>query len=201
MGHVVEFYQIGLLKGEDIQWDENLECQAAFNGSKQATIEGPSLKVADATKPLKVEAQQFNYILGEYLHHYVDGRQNNWVQLLNIAQFGHSAQTDSLIKRSQFEIKGSEYSILPPVTDGPHVGNSPQVHRVENEWEELADITRVCLKEASRSMKERVDQKRCPIEFAQMTKLPINGPTIPYDYLSTFNRKKIEKSRKSLLTK
>uniref|UniRef100_A0A9I9E871 Uncharacterized protein n=1 Tax=Cucumis melo TaxID=3656 RepID=A0A9I9E871_CUCME len=63
---------------------------------------------------------------------------------------------DSLIKRSQFEIKGSRHSVLPPLTDDPYVGNNPQVHGVEKKREQMADIARVCLEEASRPMEERV---------------------------------------------
>ncbi|KAA0058239.1 uncharacterized protein E6C27_scaffold274G005640 [Cucumis melo var. makuwa] len=173
---------------------------AAFNGLKQATIEGPSLGVADTTKPPKVEAEQFNCMLKEYLHHFVDGRQKNWVQLLYVAQFGNSAQTDSLIKRSQFEIKDSRHSVLLPLTDGPYVGNNPQVHIVEKEWEQMPENTRVCLEEASRPMEERVDQKRCPIDFKWMTKLSIKDTTTSCDYLSTWNRKNIDELKKSLLT-
>ncbi|KAA0035830.1 uncharacterized protein E6C27_scaffold403G001300 [Cucumis melo var. makuwa] len=184
---------------EDIQWGGNVECQAAFNGLKQATIEGSSLGVVDATKPPKVKAEQFNCMVKEYLHHFVDGRQKNWVQLLNVAQFGHSAQIDLLIKRNLFEIKGSRHYVLSLLIDGPYVGNNPQVHIVEKEWEQMADIARVCLEEASRSMEERVDQKRCSIELEWMAKLSINGATTSYDYLSTWNRKKIEESKKSLL--
>ncbi|KAA0057470.1 reverse transcriptase [Cucumis melo var. makuwa] len=109
-----------LLKEENIQWGGNLKHQAAFDGRKQATIEGPSLGVVDANKPPKVEAEQFNCMLGEYLHHFVDGRQRNWVQMLNVAPFGHDAQTDSLIRRSQFEINDSRHSVLPPVIDDPY---------------------------------------------------------------------------------
>ncbi|KAA0033153.1 uncharacterized protein E5676_scaffold1032G00090 [Cucumis melo var. makuwa] len=173
LGHVVEFHQIEegkkkivatflqrgtsslteLFKEEDIQWGENLKCQAAFNGLKQAMVEGPSLGVANVTKPPKVEAEQFNYMLGEYLHHFVDGRQKNWVQLPNVSQFGYSAQDKfaNQEKRS-FKADGGE-----------------------------------------------VDQKRCPIEFEWMTKLSINDKTTPCDYLSTWNRKNIEESKKSLL--
>ncbi|KAA0051405.1 reverse transcriptase [Cucumis melo var. makuwa] len=151
-----------LLEEEDIQWGGNLECQAAFDGLKQATIEGPNLGVAGATKPPKVE-------------------------LLNIAQFGHSTQTDSLIRRIQFEIKGNRHSVLPTLADGPYVEDDPQVHRIEEKWEQMADIARVCLEEASRPMKERVDQKRCPLEFEWMTKLLIKGTTMSCDYLSTWN--------------
>ncbi|KAA0057276.1 uncharacterized protein E5676_scaffold279G00060 [Cucumis melo var. makuwa] len=41
---------------------------------------------------------------------------------------------------------------------------------------------------------------RASMQTELMTKLPIQGATMSYDYLSTSNRKKIEKSRKSLLT-
>ncbi|TYK09504.1 uncharacterized protein E5676_scaffold499G001080 [Cucumis melo var. makuwa] len=138
-------------------------------------IEGPSLGVVDATKTPKVEAEQFSCVFEEYLHHCVDGRQKNWVQLLNVTQFGRDAQTDSLIKRSPFEIKGNRHYVLSPLADGPYVGDRPQVYEVEEECEQMADITRVCLEEASRPMEERIDQKRCPFEFEWMTKLPING--------------------------
>ncbi|KAA0039570.1 uncharacterized protein E5676_scaffold775G00570 [Cucumis melo var. makuwa] len=127
------------LEEEDIQWGGNLKCQAAFGGLKQATIEDPSLGVVDTTKPPKVEAEQFNCMLEEYLHHLVDGRQKNWVQLLNVTQLGHSVQTDSLIKRSQFEIKCSRHSVLPPLIDGPYVGNNPQVRKVEKKREQMDD--------------------------------------------------------------
>ncbi|KAA0059255.1 uncharacterized protein E5676_scaffold84663G00040 [Cucumis melo var. makuwa] len=80
-------------------------------------------------------------------------------------QFGHSAQTDSLIKRSPFEIKGKSHSVLSPLANGPYVRDCSQVHRVREKWEQMANIARVCLEEASRPMEERVDQKRCPFEF------------------------------------
>ncbi|TYK15436.1 uncharacterized protein E5676_scaffold571G00880 [Cucumis melo var. makuwa] len=200
LGHVVDYHQSELLREEDTQWSGNLECQTAFNGLKQAMIKGPSLGVVDATKTPKLEVEQFSCVFEEYLHHCVDGRQKNWVQLRNVTQFGCSSQTDSLIKRSPFEIKGNRHSVLLPLTDDPYVGDFPQVHRVKVEWERMADIARVCLEESSRLMEERVDQNRCPIELEWMTKLPINSATTSYDYLSTWNWRKTEKSRKSLLT-
>ncbi|KAA0059787.1 RNA-directed DNA polymerase-like protein [Cucumis melo var. makuwa] len=164
--HVGECHQNGLLREEDTQWSENLKCQATFNGLKQVMIKGPSLGIVDATKTPKVEAEQFSCVFGEYLHHCVDGRQKNWVQMPKVAQFG----------------------------------DRPQVHRVEEEWEQIADIARVCLEEASRPMREGVDREQCPLEFEWMTKLPINGATTSYDYLSTWTWRKTEKSRKPLLT-
>ncbi|TYK27988.1 RNA-directed DNA polymerase-like protein [Cucumis melo var. makuwa] len=193
--HVGKCHQGELLREEDTQWSENLMCQAAFNGLKQAMIEAPSLRVVGTTKTPKVEAEQFSCVFEEYPHHCVDGRRKNWVQLLKVTQFGHSAQTDSLIKRSLLEIKGRRHSVFPPLTAGPYVEDRPQVHRVGEECEQMADIARVCLEEASRPMEERVDQKRSPLEFEWMTKLPIDSATTPYSYLSTWTWRKSEKSR------
>ncbi|KAA0046716.1 reverse transcriptase [Cucumis melo var. makuwa] len=198
--HVGEPHHGGSSRGEDTQWSKNLECRVAFNGSKQTMIEGPSLGVVDATKTPEVEAEQLSCVLEEYLHHCVDGRQRNWVQRPKVAQFGSSAQTDSPSKRSPFEIEDKRHSALPLITDGPCLGDRPQVHRVGEECEQMANIARVCLEEASRPMEERQDQKRCPLELEGMTKLPSDGATTPYDYLSTWTWRKTEKSRKALLT-
>ncbi|KAA0047382.1 RNA-directed DNA polymerase-like protein [Cucumis melo var. makuwa] len=199
LSHVGECHQGGSSREEDTQWRENLKCQLAFNGSKQAMIEGPSLGAVDATKTPEVEAEQFSCVLGEYLHHCVDDRQKNWVQLLKVAQFGHSAQTDSPSKRSPFEIKDKRHPVLSPLADGPYVEDCPQVHRFEEEWEQMADIARVCLEEASKPMEEGVDRERCPLESEWKTKLPFNGATMSYDHLSTWTWGKTEKSSKPLL--
>ncbi|KAA0048769.1 hypothetical protein E5676_scaffold172G00580 [Cucumis melo var. makuwa] len=127
-----------LLK-EDIQWGENSECQAAFDGLKQAMIEGPILGVADATKPFKVETERFICMLEEYL--------------------------DSPTRRSQFKIDGRRHFVLSSLVDRPYVGNNPQFHKFVKEWEQMADIARACLEKASRQIEKRADQKRCPFEF------------------------------------
>ncbi|TYK21504.1 RNA-directed DNA polymerase-like protein [Cucumis melo var. makuwa] len=113
LGHVVECHQSGLLREEDTQWSGNLECQATFNGLKQAMIDGPSLGVVDVTKTPKLEAEQFSSA--------------------ECNPIGCSAQTDSLIKRSPFKIKGNRHSVLPPLADDAYAGDRPQVHRVEVE--------------------------------------------------------------------
>ncbi|KAA0053627.1 reverse transcriptase [Cucumis melo var. makuwa] len=147
--------QTELLK-EDIQWSGNLECQTTFDGLKQTMTKGPSLGVTDATKPFKVEVERFNCMLGEYLHHVVNGRQKNWVQLLNVAQFGHNAQTDSLARRNQFEIDGSRHYVLSLLGDDPYVRNNPQVHRFEEKWEHVVEIAQACLEKALRQMEKRI---------------------------------------------
>ncbi|TYK15856.1 hypothetical protein E5676_scaffold637G00320 [Cucumis melo var. makuwa] len=108
------------------------------------------------------------------------------------AIWGHSSAS-ALIYISGRYIKGNRHSVLSLLADGPYVKDDPQVHIVEEEWEQMADIARVCLEEASRPMEERVDQKKCPLEFEWMTKFLINGATTSYDYLSTWNRREIHK--------
>ncbi|KAA0043571.1 reverse transcriptase [Cucumis melo var. makuwa] len=116
---------------------------------------------------------------------------------------GQSLGVVDATKTPKVEVEKSScnrHSVLPPLADIPYVGDRPQVHRVEEECEQMTDIARVCLEEASRLMEERVDQKRCPLQFEWMTKLLIDGATTPYDYLSTWTWRETEKSRKSLLT-
>ncbi|TYK26611.1 reverse transcriptase [Cucumis melo var. makuwa] len=48
-----------------LNWDP--ECQAAFDGLKQAMMEGPLLGIADVTKPFKVETDASDYALGGVL--------------------------------------------------------------------------------------------------------------------------------------
>ncbi|TYK30025.1 RNA-directed DNA polymerase-like protein [Cucumis melo var. makuwa] len=99
--------------------------KVVFDGLNEAKTEGPILEVYNATKPFKVEIERFNYMLEEYLHHFVDDRQRNWVQLLNVAQFSYNAQTNLSTRRSQFEIDGSRHSVLLPLIDRPYVRNNP----------------------------------------------------------------------------
>ncbi|TYK06411.1 RNA-directed DNA polymerase-like protein [Cucumis melo var. makuwa] len=145
------------------KWGGNLECQAAFDCLKQAMTEGPILRVADATKSFEGETERFNYILKEYLHHFVDDRQRNWVQLLNVAQFGHNAQTDLSTRRSQFEIDGSRHFVLSPLVDCPYVGNN-----LQEEDREVKKILADGVRKGRRPKKEihkfLVKRKNLPVE-------------------------------------
>ncbi|KAL0555992.1 hypothetical protein IC582_004495 [Cucumis melo] len=55
-----------LLK-KDVYWNWDPECQAAFDGLKQAIIEGPLLGITDVTKPFEVETDASDYALGGVL--------------------------------------------------------------------------------------------------------------------------------------
>ncbi|KAL0541486.1 hypothetical protein IC582_021531 [Cucumis melo] len=51
-----------LLK-KDVHWNWDPECQAVFDGLKQAMMEGPLLGIVDVTKPFEVETDASNYAL------------------------------------------------------------------------------------------------------------------------------------------
>ena len=55
-----------LLK-KDVHWNWDPECQTAFDGLKQALMEGPLLGIADVTKPFEVETDASDYALGGVL--------------------------------------------------------------------------------------------------------------------------------------
>ncbi|KAL0551523.1 hypothetical protein IC582_010612 [Cucumis melo] len=54
---------IELLK-KDVQWNWDPKCQVAFDGLKQALMEGPLLGIADVTIPFEIETDACDYALG-----------------------------------------------------------------------------------------------------------------------------------------
>ncbi|TYK31670.1 putative mitochondrial protein [Cucumis melo var. makuwa] len=55
---------IGVTLVPRVQWSRDPEFQATFDGLKQAMMEGPLLRIADVTKPFKVETDASDYVLG-----------------------------------------------------------------------------------------------------------------------------------------
>ncbi|KAA0046216.1 reverse transcriptase [Cucumis melo var. makuwa] len=109
--------------------------------------------------------ERFNYMLEEYLRHFVNARQKNWVQLLDIAQFCFNGQASSSIGRSPFEIVSGRQPVLPHLVDHPFAGKNPQVLNFTKEWKQTNDIDRVYLEKALKWMKKWADKKRRPLEF------------------------------------
>ncbi|KAA0060093.1 uncharacterized protein E6C27_scaffold39G00090 [Cucumis melo var. makuwa] len=109
--------------------------------------------------------ERFNCMLEEYLRHFVNARQKNWVQLLDIAQFCFNAQTSSSTGRSLFEIVSGRQPVLPHLVDHPFAGKNPQALNFTKEWKQTNDIARAYLEKASKRMKKWADKKRRPLEF------------------------------------
>ncbi|KAA0053470.1 reverse transcriptase [Cucumis melo var. makuwa] len=127
---------------------------------------GTSLNISSSYHPqTDGQTKRFNYMLEEYLRHFVNARQKNWVQLLDVAQFCFNAQTSSSTGRSPFEIVSGRQPILPHLVDHPFVGKNPQALNFTKEWKQTNDIARAYLEKASKRMKKWADKKRRPLEF------------------------------------
>ncbi|KAA0051292.1 reverse transcriptase [Cucumis melo var. makuwa] len=127
---------------------------------------GTSLNISSSYHPqTDDQTERFNCMLEEYLHHFVNARQKNWVQLLDVAQFCFNAQTSSFIGRNPFEIVSGRQPVLPHLVDHPFAGKNPQVINFTKEWKQTNDIARAYLEKASKRMKKWADKKRRPLEF------------------------------------
>ncbi|XP_038890146.1 uncharacterized protein LOC120079806 [Benincasa hispida] len=104
-------------------------------------------------------------MLEEYLHHFIDARQKNWVQLLDVAQFSFNGQQSSATGKTAFEVVCGRQPLMPHLVDHPYVGKSPQAHNSSMEWSQSSEIAHVCLEKASMRMKKWADKKRRPLEF------------------------------------
>ncbi|KAA0051359.1 reverse transcriptase [Cucumis melo var. makuwa] len=111
------------------------------------------------------QTERFNCMLEEYLRHFVNARQKNWVQLLDVAQFCFNAQTSSSTGRSPFEIVSGRQPVLPHLVDHPFAGKNPQALNFTKEWRQTNDIARAYLENASKRMKKWADKKRQPLVF------------------------------------
>ncbi|KAA0053382.1 reverse transcriptase [Cucumis melo var. makuwa] len=111
------------------------------------------------------QTEQFNCMLDEYLRHFVNARQKNWVQLLDVAQFFFNAQTSSSTGRSPFEIVSRRQPVLPHLVDHPFAGKNPQALNFTKKWKQTNNIARAYLEKASKRMKKWADKKRRPLEF------------------------------------
>ncbi|TYJ97166.1 reverse transcriptase [Cucumis melo var. makuwa] len=127
---------------------------------------GTSLNISSSYHPqTNGQTERFNCMLEEYLRHFVNARQKNWVQLLDVAQFCFNAQTSSSIGRSPFEIVSGRQPVLPHLVDHPFAGKNPQALNFTKEWKQTNDIARAYLEKASKRMKKWADKKRRPLEF------------------------------------
>ncbi|KAA0053608.1 reverse transcriptase [Cucumis melo var. makuwa] len=127
---------------------------------------GTSLNISSSYHPqIDGQTERFNCMIKEYLRHFVNARQKNWVQLFNVAQFCFNAQTSSSTGRSPFEIVSGRQPILPHLVDHPFAGKNPQALNFTKEWKQTNDIARAYLEKAWKQMKKWADKKRRPLEF------------------------------------
>lgn len=111
------------------------------------------------------QIERFNCMFEEYLRHFVDVRQKNWVQLLEVAQLCFNAQTSSSIGRSSFKIVYGRQPVLQHLVDHPCVRKNLQFHNFTKEWKQTTYIARVYLKKASRWIRRGQIRSDAPLSF------------------------------------
>ncbi|KAA0065421.1 reverse transcriptase [Cucumis melo var. makuwa] len=69
-----------------------------------------------------------------------EARQNNWVQLLDVAQFCFNAQKSLSTERIPFKIVCGRQPVLLYLVDHPYVGKNPQAYNFTKEWKQTTNI-------------------------------------------------------------
>ena len=70
------------------------------------------------------QAERFNSMLEEFLRHFIDARQKNWVQMLDVAQFSFNCQQSSSTGKTPLEIVCGRLPLMPHVIDHSYAGRS-----------------------------------------------------------------------------
>ncbi|KAL0389070.1 UNVERIFIED_CONTAM: Gag-Pol polyprotein [Sesamum calycinum] len=159
--HVVKYW--GLPK--DIVSDRDSRFTGVF-WTELFKLLGSKLSMSPSYHPQSdSQTKRFNYILEEYLRHFVRGTQNDWVKLLDVAQLCFNAQKSSSTNKSTFEIIIGQQPLLPHTLDSPEGVRSPLSQSFSQEWKQNVDIARSCLEKAQKRMKKYADNNRRFVEF------------------------------------
>ena len=125
-------------------------------------------------------------MLEEYLRHFVNANQKNWLQLLDVAQFCFNTQKSSSTNKSLFEIVNGQQPLLPHTMD-EYSGKTPRAFNFTKEWKKNAEIAQAYLEKASKRMKKWADQVRRPLEFQPGDKVLIKLQTNQLRYIGEKN--------------
>ncbi|KAK3028694.1 hypothetical protein RJ639_038073 [Escallonia herrerae] len=109
--------------------------------------------------------ERFNSMLEEYLRHFVNATQKNWVKLLDVAQLCFNSRKSSSTGKSAFEIVNGQQPLLPHTVNVPNAGKSPRAISFSEEWRQNIDLTHSYLEKAARRMKKHADKNRRSQEF------------------------------------
>lgn len=69
--------------------------------------------------------ERVNALLEEYLRHFFSANQNNWVNLLDVAQFLYNLKRSDATNRSPFELATGRQPTTPHTLAVGYTGNSP----------------------------------------------------------------------------
>ncbi|KAK2968968.1 hypothetical protein RJ640_012422 [Escallonia rubra] len=124
------------------------------------------------------QTERFNSMLEEYLRHFVNAIQKNWVKLLNVAQLCFNSRKSSSTGKSAFEIMNGQQPLLPHTINVPNAGKSPRAISFSEEWRQNIDLAHSYLEKAARRMKKHADKNMRSQEFNVGDKVmrPNQGP-------------------------
>ncbi|KAK3014684.1 hypothetical protein RJ639_009813 [Escallonia herrerae] len=111
------------------------------------------------------QTERFNSMLEEYLRHFVNATQKNWVKLLDVAQLCFNSRKSSSTGKSDFESVNGQQPLLPHTVNVPNAGKSPRSISFSKEWRQNIDLAHSYLEKAARRMKKHADKSRRSQEF------------------------------------
>ncbi|KAG6474774.1 hypothetical protein ZIOFF_068713 [Zingiber officinale] len=161
--HVIKFFGLP----NDIVSDRDTRFTGRF-WTTLFNMMGTDLKFSTANHPqTDGQTERINYVLEEYLWHYVTASQKNWLGLLDSAQFCYNLHKSSATKMSPFEIVLGEQPTTPmEIAKQKYGGKCPAAYRYAREKQELLEEAQGSLRKAARRMKKYADKKRRPLEFS-----------------------------------
>ncbi|CAA0822950.1 Unknown protein [Striga hermonthica] len=129
---------------------------------------GTELKFSTAYHPqTDGQTERMNQLLEEYLRHYVTASQDNWVALLDMAQFCYNLHKSSATGMSPFELVYGQQPQLPhDVAVQRTGGKRPAAYRYARAQHKLLVEARDSLAKAQRRMKKYADRGRRDVQFA-----------------------------------
>jgi hypothetical protein len=128
---------------------------------------GTELKFSTANHPqTDGQTERINALLEEYMRHYVTASQENWLSLIDPAQFCYNLHRSSSTGMSPAELAFGQQPITPiDVAKRKAGGQCPAAYKFAREKQELMEQARDSLAKAQRRMKKGADASRRPLEF------------------------------------
>ncbi|CAA0808162.1 Unknown protein [Striga hermonthica] len=161
--HVVKYFGMP----DDIVSDRD-PCFTGRFWTTMFNLMGTELKFSTAYHPqTDGQTERMNQLLEEYLRHYVTASQDNWVELLDMAQFCYNLHKSSATGMSPFELVYGQKPQLPhDVAVQRTGGKCPAAYRYARAQHELLVEARDSLAKAQRRMKKYADRGRRDVQFA-----------------------------------
>jgi transposase InsO family protein len=113
------------------------------------------------------QTERYNSMLEEYLRHFANASQKNWVSLLDVAQFCYNSQKNSGTGKSAFEVVTGQQPCLPHTISSSEIGKCPRANNFSREWQQDIDLARSLLEKASARMKKQADKRRTYRNFVE----------------------------------